>query len=156
MQKIALATFILLVVTVSPAPAEQDFSPATRETDRAVSPATTRERTASVRGPVQVSIDFAPDDEDGREGVPQPATSDVRFFVSSVTFSGMRTFTPEELAFITDGYTGREIGAAEMNTLAKEIEMEYLRRGIVSVVFVPPQDIIDGTLRIQVMEPDER
>ena len=100
----------------------------------------------------RVSIDFAPEDQAG----PEAARDEARFFVSSVTFSGMRTFTPDELAFITDRYTGREIGGREMNELAKAIEMEYLRRGVVGVVFVPPQDIVDGTLRLQVMEPDER
>ena len=142
-------TIAMLSAFVLEACAQPDLEPATRETDRAVSSATTRKITDKMRIPRKVSIDFAPDDETAA-----PASSDERFFVRAITFTGMRTFTSHELSYITRKYSGREITSADMNALAHEIEMEYLKRGIVSVVFVPPQDITDETLRLQVMEPD--
>jgi hemolysin activation/secretion protein len=138
------------IVFVPQAHAQPDFGPATRETDRAISDSTTKKITDKMRRPpqkVSITIDRSSSAE------PSPA-DEQKFYVSDIVFTGMRTFDPGDFVFITKKYVKRELGSTDMNRLAKEIEMEYLKRGIVCVVFIPPQEIEDERLHVQVMEPD--
>jgi len=144
-----MGAFVISAMLSCDARAQPDFAPATRETDRAVSDATTRKITDRMRRPanVSLSVDEAPD------GAP-PSGGERRFFVTSVEYTGMRRFSPDDLRYITDTFVGRELSSADIAALTRSIELEYLKRGMVSVVFVPPQEVRDGILRIQVMEPD--
>lgn len=130
-------------------PAQPDFGRATRETDRAMSNATTRGITSTIQRqkPRKVSITI---DENA---VSRPGAADEqKFFVSQIEFIGLQSFTPYDLSYITKKYINRELASKDLNALTKAIEMEYLKRGMVSVVFVPPQEIEDERLKIQVIE----
>lgn len=145
--------FIALLTAATaaaPACAQPDFGQATRETDRATSDAATRKVTNKLRRiPEKISISI----DTGPLGTDAPA-DEQKFYVSKITFTGMRSFAPADFSYITRRYEGRELGSTDMNKLAKEIELEYLKRGVVCVVFVPPQDVTGGEMRVQVMEPD--
>lgn len=140
---------LILAAAACVAQAQPDFGPATRETDRATSDATTRKITGKIRRPANVSItvDTSPDEATS-------SAEEKKFFVRVIEFTGMRRFTPQDLSYITKKYINRELSSADINKLTKSIELEYLKRGMVSVVFVPPQEIRDEILKIQVMEPD--
>lgn len=141
--------FAILAAACCETRAQPDFAPATRETDRAVSDATTRKITDRMRRPGTVSVSVETDPGSAA------LSADERFFVRSIEFTGMRRFTPQDLSYITKKFTGRELSSADINDLTRSVELEYLKRGMVSVVFVPPQEIRDEILKIQVMEPDE-
>lgn len=146
---IIIASLVFVsICAAGAAVAQPDLGPATRETDRAASDATTRKITNALRRPRAVSISIDTSDS------PRAPDDGRAFFVKEIRFTGMRRFTSRDFTDITERYTNRELSSPDMNRLAKDIEMEYLRRGLVSVVFVPPQDIRDDTLMIQVMEPD--
>lgn len=131
--------------------AQRDFGPATRETDRAISDAATRKVTDKMRAPKKVSITvesadgYGPQTEEGQ-----------KFLVNDIRFVGMRSLSAQDLLFITRKYVKRAIDARDMKNLTREIELEYLRRGVISSVFIPSQEIDDETLTVQILEPDTR
>lgn len=130
---------------------QPNFGPATHETDRAVSDATIRKITAKARAPRKVSITI----DKNPVNVSQTAESE-KFFVNEIRFNGMRALSAQDLSSITKKYTKREISPQEMKNMTKEIEMEYLRRGMISSVFIPEQEITDEILTVQVLEPDDQ
>ncbi|MBM3249953.1 MAG: ShlB/FhaC/HecB family hemolysin secretion/activation protein [Candidatus Omnitrophica bacterium] len=75
-----------------------------------------------------------------------------KFFVKKINLAGMQSFSPEDFASIVQKYENREVGLSELEVLSKEIEREYLRRGVIAAVFVVPQEIAEGTVTLQVVE----
>ncbi|HPM42464.1 MAG TPA: POTRA domain-containing protein [Candidatus Omnitrophota bacterium] len=129
--------------------AETNFGPATRETDRAVSDSETRKLMDKTRPPRKISISVDTSDTTSAE-----PSEDIKFYINDIRFTGMKSLAPEDLSFITKKYVKKDISAKDMKKLTKEIELEYLRRGIISSVFVPSQEVTDEVLNIQVLEPD--
>ncbi len=75
-----------------------------------------------------------------------------KFFVKKIKLAGTESFQAEEFKPIIEKYENRDVTLDELNNLAKEIEKEYLKRGIISACFIPPQDIKEGELTLQVIE----
>jgi|GEM_PF-900830 len=75
-----------------------------------------------------------------------------KFFVRKVIIQGCESFIPEDFAGFTQKYEGREVTFGELDALARQIGREYLNRGIIAAVFLPPQDVVDDTVTIQVVE----
>lgn len=75
-----------------------------------------------------------------------------KFYVKKVVLAGCETYTQEDFAFIISKYENKEVGLSDLNVLAKEIEREYLKKGVITAVFVPQQDVKDETVRLQVVE----
>ncbi|MFH1772281.1 MAG: ShlB/FhaC/HecB family hemolysin secretion/activation protein [Candidatus Omnitrophota bacterium] len=76
----------------------------------------------------------------------------VIFFVKKIELTGGEAYTAEEFNFLTEKYENREISFEELKILTKEIEREYLKRGIIAVCIIPPQDVRDGTVMLQIIE----
>jgi len=85
-----------------------------------------------------------------KEEIPSP--TEERFYVEKIRLEGCVSFPAEDFASIVAKFEKREITLTELNNLAKEIEGEYLRRGIISAVYVPPQDIREKSVVLQVIE----
>lgn len=90
--------------------------------------------------------------ESVKEEVLEIPKEEKRFFIKKIKLTGMESFSPEEFASTLKNYEGRECTLTELNFLAKQLEREYLRKGILAVVFIPPQDIKDDTATLQVVE----
>ena len=87
-----------------------------------------------------------------KEVEPAPETNEEKFPVEKIQLVGCESFPPEDFASIVSKYENKEVTLTELNTLAKEIEREYLRRGVISAVFVPPQDIKEKSITLRVVE----
>ena len=81
-----------------------------------------------------------------------PDEDAVKFLIKEIKIIGIESYSPEEFDFLVEKYEGKEISLEELNILCKEIEREYLRRGIIAVCFTPPQDIKEGIVTLQVIE----
>lgn len=74
------------------------------------------------------------------------------FPIQKINLVGVESFPPEEFKPITERYENRAVTFEELNLLAKEIEREYLKRGIIAAVFVPLQEIKEEAVTLQVVE----
>lgn len=81
-----------------------------------------------------------------------PSKEEQRFFIKKIILSGCETFTPESFSKITKGYENKEETLSDLENLASDIEREYLKRGVISAVFVPAQEIKDQTIELKVVE----
>lgn len=81
------------------------------------------------------------------EGIPH------KVFVKKFEIVGSTVFTPEELAEVIKSYTMRRISFTELISAQKEIDSLYLENGyITSGTFLPPQQLQDGVVIIEVVE----
>lgn len=141
------AIFSLQTVTLLPAPECQapppraDFGRATYETDVAAQQAESKARQlAKPQKPVVTEEDI-------------PVVEDTETFpVRKIVLEGCESFPPESFAGLISKYENREIGLNAIQRLGKQIEREYLKRGIIAAVYAPPQDIKEGTLTLKVIE----
>jgi hemolysin activation/secretion protein len=136
---------ILLLCQMSYAQAPPpDASRATRESDRFG---------AEKERQVQRELGRVPQ----KPGLPkveeeQPKPGEQRFFVKSIKLSGCESFPPEDFIPFLEKFENREVTLTELNNLSKEISSEYLKRGIIAAVFLPPQEAKDQTVTMQVVE----
>ena len=86
------------------------------------------------------------------EETPPVAPEEKKFFVKKIYLSGCESFLPEDFALLVNKYENREVGLSELDILAKQIEREYLKRGVIAAVFVPPQEAKDQSVTLQVVE----
>jgi len=75
-----------------------------------------------------------------------------KFFIKKINLLGCESFAPETFSFIISKYENREISFTELKTLCKEIEQEYLQRGVIAAIFVPPQEVKNQIMSLQVVE----
>jgi hemolysin activation/secretion protein len=81
-----------------------------------------------------------------------PAPGERRFFVKSIKLSGCESFPPEDFNPFLEKYENRETTLTELDNLSREISSEYLRRGIIAAAFLPPQEVKDQSVTMQVVE----
>ncbi|MFH1791807.1 MAG: POTRA domain-containing protein, partial [Candidatus Omnitrophota bacterium] len=75
-----------------------------------------------------------------------------KVFVKDIRFEGLESLSEEDLVTIASKYEGRDVYFSELEDMAREIQAEYLRRGIVASAMVPPQEVKDGIVAVQVVE----
>lgn len=84
------------------------------------------------------------------EDIPEDALST---YIERVEVTGSTLLSPEELAVLTAPYEDRNVTLSELQRLADEITQEYLDRDyITSRAVLPQQEIVEGVVRIQVIE----
>jgi hemolysin activation/secretion protein len=77
----------------------------------------------------------------------------VKVYVREILVLGSTVFTPQELAQVTDPYRNREITSEDIESLRLAMTLLYVRHGYsTSGTLVPDQAIVDGLLRLQVIE----
>ena len=75
-----------------------------------------------------------------------------KFFVKKINLVGCESFSPDEFRPIIEKYENKEISFDELNILAKEIETEYLKKGVIAACVIPPQEIKEGVVTLNVIE----
>jgi len=75
-----------------------------------------------------------------------------KFFIKKINLVGCESFPLEEFSFLLEKYENKEISLVDLEILAKDIEQEYLKKGVIAACFVPPQEIKDQTVTLQVVE----
>jgi len=89
-----------------------------------------------------------------RKGAPAGAAADLRFTLSRVVIDGAQAILVEaEFAEALAGLLGRPVTLGEVSAVADAIQARYLAAGYgLTRVFVPAQEIKDGTITIKVIE----
>jgi hemolysin activation/secretion protein len=75
-----------------------------------------------------------------------------KFLLKKVILQGVESIPEKDLGSMIAKYENREVTLSDLNTLADEIKAEYLKRGFIVACFVPPQDVKDGVVTLQVVE----
>ncbi len=84
--------------------------------------------------------------------VPEGATT-IRFTLRDLQIDGVTVYQPDVFLSLYQEMVGKEITLAEIYTLADKIRRRYHEDGyILTQVFLPPQEIKGGTVRIRVTE----
>lgn len=81
-----------------------------------------------------------------------PGEEEEKFFVKKINLIGCQSFLPEEFSSIIKEYEEKELTLTELENLAKEIERDYLNRGVIAAVIVPPQEVREGVVTLRVIE----
>lgn len=81
-----------------------------------------------------------------------PETNEEKFLVKKIKLEGCESIPEENFKSDIARYENKKIGFSDLEKLAKEIEEDYLKAGLVAAVFVPEQEIKKGTVTLQVVE----
>ena len=128
---------------------ETSFAQIQQDVDRA-----TTQVERQMRERAREQLDVAPKkppkikEEEEEKEVPEGP----KFFVKTIELAGTESVPAEEFRPIIEKYENKHVSLGELNRLAKEIERAYLKKGIIAACFVPPQDVKDGVVTLQVVE----
>lgn len=75
-----------------------------------------------------------------------------RFFIKTIELAGCESFTPSDFTDFIKEYENKEVTLTELSMLAKDIERDYLKKGVIAAVFVPPQEIKEEKVTLRVVE----
>lgn len=87
--------------------------------------------------------------------MPRPITSDPSeptLFLSVWKFSGNEVFTENELADALAGLTNQSLTIRQIYGAIQLIEAFYAEQGFVAQATLPPQEVVDGIVRIDIIE----
>jgi len=73
-------------------------------------------------------------------------------FVSKINLIGVESFKPESFSSLVSKYENKNVTRVELDALARNLQREYLERGVISACFIPPQKVKDGVVTLQVIE----
>ena len=80
-------------------------------------------------------------------------SSGATFQLQAVVFEGNQAIASAELQALLQPMIGREVTLADLHTMASTVSAYYASRGFLLVQAVlPPQKVVDGSVRIQVVE----
>lgn len=82
----------------------------------------------------------------------KPKPGEQKFFIKGIKLLGCESFPPEDFDPFLEKYENRETTLTGLNNLSREISSEYLKRGIIAAVFLPPQEVKDQYVTMQVVE----
>jgi hemolysin activation/secretion protein len=138
--KSTIITAIVAAISIS-AYAQIDTERAVREVDRPIREEVEKKLRVPPEKPPEIKV------EEERK-IPEGP----KFFVKKIELVGMESFSPDEFSHIVEKYENKELSLGELYGLAREIEKEYLKRGIIAACFILPQDIKEGVVILQVVE----
>jgi hemolysin activation/secretion protein len=79
--------------------------------------------------------------------------SELAFRVDQIRIEGVTLFTQADMATVAAPYIGKEQTLTQLNSLVNAITDIYRQKGYLTTeAFIPPQDVVDGVLTIQVQE----
>ena len=133
-----------IIFACSPSYAQIDASRATRESDRFGNEAEKRVEKELRRVP-QKQAEPILETEKPKEG-------EQKFLVRKIELVGCESFPTEDFMPLIKKFEGKDVTLTELNNLAKEISNEYLKRGVIAAIFLPPQEIKNETVTLQVVE----
>lgn len=82
----------------------------------------------------------------------EEVTSALIFFIKEIILEGVESFSADEFDHIIEKHKNKEGSLETIQALTREIESEYLKKGIIAACLLPPQNIEDGIIRLQVIE----
>ncbi len=83
----------------------------------------------------------------------ESSTNDPSFLVEQIRIDGSTGLSPKEQSTLTQPLTGRAVKLSEIKGLADQISALYAARGYaLTVAIVPVQTVIDGVVRLTVIE----
>ncbi len=121
---------------------EPEVDRATRETDRSMREKAEEKLRRVPEKPPQIEKDEEAEEKPGKQ----------KIFVKEIKLIGTESFPPEEFDPLVSKYENKEVTLDDLNNLARQIQREYLRRGIIVACFIPPQDVKEGIVILQVIE----
>lgn len=130
--------------SAQPAPTQSSADRATRESDRFGSDTEKKVQRELRRVPQK------PGPPKVEEEKPKPGEQ--KFYVKKIILTGCESYPPEEFQPFIDKYENRDITLTELNNLSREISADYLKKGIIAAVFLPPQEVKEQTVTLQVVE----
>jgi hemolysin activation/secretion protein len=142
LKNVCAVTLFIAFSIPSPLYPQSQIEKSTRELDRLGKKEAVEEQLRKI--PEKPSL-LKPEEAAAREG-------EKRFFVKRIELSGCESVSPKDFSSIVALYEAQEVTMSQLDALAKEIEQEYLRRGIIAAVFPPPQEIKDQTVTLRVVE----
>ena len=80
------------------------------------------------------------------------ARTDIRIPVRKIVINGSTVFSKAALESFVARYVGREMTFEELNQVAKSITEKYVKAGYLAQTVLPPQEIRNGVVVIQVLE----
>lgn len=87
----------------------------------------------------------------GEEGA--PAKESVTFSLKDIRLSGNAAIPSRELRPLVESYLDRDITLTDVNEMVSSIKRYYRGKGYIAVyVYVPPQNVKEGTLEIAIVE----
>lgn len=93
------------------------------------------------------------------EKLPEPKAKEIpatkeeeKFFIKKIRLEGCETISCDEFSSIIKEYENKEVTVTQLKALAKELEGDYLKRGIIAAVFIPEQQIKDNELLLRAVE----
>ena len=90
-----------------------------------------------------------------QDGVPSEQAGKVKFHLTSVTLEGNQVFSSESFRDLYANQLGKEVSLAEIYELGQQITQKYRDAGyLLARAIVPPQDVTDGKLKLQILEGD--
>ncbi len=78
--------------------------------------------------------------------------SEDMFFIEKIKLEGMKALKPEKFDALIEKYANKNVNLKELSNLSQEIETEYLKTGIIAACFIPPQEIQQKTITLQIVE----
>lgn len=86
-------------------------------------------------------------------GAPPPGAESIFLTPRAIVVGGVSVYPGSRIAELTQPLVGRRVAASEIFTLAQRIERLYRDDGyFLTLVFVPQQQVADGTVHIRVVE----
>ncbi len=96
---------------------------------------------------------LAPVQNEAQPHAPIPGAEKIKFKLNRVIITGNTVFTDEELQAIFSSSLHKTISIADLQTLVQKITTLYRERGfILSRGLLPPQEIKNGTVKVEVVE----
>ena len=136
---LAIILFFPEIAGAQPPPASIDQ--ATKEVDRDVREKVDQALYQPPKKPPKIEEEIEPASVEGPT-----------FLIEKINLVGVQSFEPEDFSHIIEKYENKEVALSQLKVLAKEIEREYLRKGVIAACFVPPQQIKDGVVVLRVIE----
>ncbi len=82
-----------------------------------------------------------------------PLTANIHFLLNKVTFTPSAFLTPEELQAAVQPFIGKTVDISDLNALVAAVNKLYTERKLITAQAVlPPQDIVDGELKVALVE----
>ncbi len=146
-RKVSISLPLALILTAgvflyAPAVFSAQFESAIREVD------------VSARAKVEKKLLVPPKKAPGiKEEVIKPVFEGEKIFVKKIDLVGVQSFKPEDFKPIVEKYENREVYFSELSEMmVKEIEKDYLKKGVIAACFMPPQEVKDGVVVVRVVE----
>ena len=142
MRKLLFTMAFISLFLVSAARAQPGVDRATREVTRPVREEIEKKLITAPKRPARI-----------KEAPEEKKFEGPSLFVKSITLDGVKTFPVEDFRPLVQKYENREVYESELkDVLAKEIEREYLKKGVIAACFIPPQEIKEGAMTLRVVE----